>query len=198
MITDLEQLDLSKQYTYADYLTWQINDRIELIEGSIYKKPSGESRRHQQVIGALMFTLHSLKQKGKWEYYFLRFDVRLDAKNSQTNNNEIFTVVQPDYLVQTDFDSIDEQGIIGCPAMVAEATAKARTKHDVKTKYRLYETYGVKEYWIISTYSEFITVYDLINGRYQLRDTYEANEIITGGILGDFQLDVSKLFPSQS
>ncbi|NOS90264.1 MAG: Uma2 family endonuclease, partial [Methylococcaceae bacterium] len=34
-ITRLEQLDLSKSYTYADYMTWQFNDAIELIKGKI-------------------------------------------------------------------------------------------------------------------------------------------------------------------
>jgi Uma2 family endonuclease len=197
MITDFAQLDLTKQYTYADYLTWQIKDRIELIEGFISGKPSGESPRHQEVIGALMFALHNLWQKEKWEYYFLRFNVRLDAKNSQTNNKEIFTVVQPDYLVQTNFECIDEQGIIGCPALVVEAIAKGRIKHDLETKYHLYEKYGVKEYWIINTYDEYITIYDLINGQYEKRDDYDTGTRISGGILGDFELEVEKVFAEQ-
>jgi len=32
-ITDISQLDFKKQYTYADYLTWQLNERVELIKG---------------------------------------------------------------------------------------------------------------------------------------------------------------------
>jgi hypothetical protein len=32
-VTDFSQLDLSKTYTYADYLTWQFSERIELIKG---------------------------------------------------------------------------------------------------------------------------------------------------------------------
>jgi len=37
MITDINQLDLSKQYTYADYLAWNFKDRVELIKGWIHK-----------------------------------------------------------------------------------------------------------------------------------------------------------------
>ena len=49
MITDLSQLDLSKQYSYADYLTWQFSDRVELIKGWIHKMSPAPKRRHQRV-----------------------------------------------------------------------------------------------------------------------------------------------------
>ncbi|MEM9985720.1 MAG: Uma2 family endonuclease, partial [Bacteroidota bacterium] len=32
-ITDLSQLDLNRTYSYADYLTWQLKERIELLRG---------------------------------------------------------------------------------------------------------------------------------------------------------------------
>ncbi len=35
MITDINQLDLSKKYTYADYITWKFKERVELIKGRI-------------------------------------------------------------------------------------------------------------------------------------------------------------------
>lgn len=31
-ITSFDQLDLTKQYTYADYLTWQFEERVELFK----------------------------------------------------------------------------------------------------------------------------------------------------------------------
>jgi hypothetical protein len=48
-ITDISQLDLTKQYTYADYLTWQFEDRLELIKGWIYKMSPAPKRRHQRI-----------------------------------------------------------------------------------------------------------------------------------------------------
>ena len=36
-ITDLSQLDPNGVYTYADYLTWQIEQAIELVKGKILK-----------------------------------------------------------------------------------------------------------------------------------------------------------------
>ena len=34
-ISQLSQLDLNGTYTYADYLTWQFDDALELIKGKI-------------------------------------------------------------------------------------------------------------------------------------------------------------------
>jgi hypothetical protein len=32
-----EDLDLSKQYTYADYLNWHFEERVELIKSWVHK-----------------------------------------------------------------------------------------------------------------------------------------------------------------
>lgn len=33
MITDINHLDFSKKYSYADYLTWHFDEMVELIKG---------------------------------------------------------------------------------------------------------------------------------------------------------------------
>jgi hypothetical protein len=42
-------LDLNKIYTYADYLKWQFEERVELILGKIYKM-GVPNRIHQKNI----------------------------------------------------------------------------------------------------------------------------------------------------
>mgnify|MGYP001317725687 FL=1 len=49
MVTDINQLDFSKTYTYADYLTWQFEERVELINGQLFKMSPAPSRRHQRI-----------------------------------------------------------------------------------------------------------------------------------------------------
>lgn len=34
-ITQLSQLDLNQTYIHADYLTWQLQEEVELIKGKI-------------------------------------------------------------------------------------------------------------------------------------------------------------------
>ena len=37
MVTNINQLNLNKLYTYADYLLWQFSERVELLRGKISK-----------------------------------------------------------------------------------------------------------------------------------------------------------------
>lgn len=39
MVTKLEDLSMDKIYTYSDYLTWEFEERVELIKGVIFKMP---------------------------------------------------------------------------------------------------------------------------------------------------------------
>lgn len=38
-ITQLSQLDLNATYSYADYLTWQLEETVELIRGKMLSNP---------------------------------------------------------------------------------------------------------------------------------------------------------------
>ena len=48
MITSLDQLDLNKTYTYADYLTWQFDHFVELPRRRIFPM-SAPKRKHQDI-----------------------------------------------------------------------------------------------------------------------------------------------------
>ena len=48
-ITQLSQLDLNKTYSYADYLTWQFDDAIELIKGKIMLMSPAPNVKHQDI-----------------------------------------------------------------------------------------------------------------------------------------------------
>ncbi|WP_366069200.1 hypothetical protein [Flavobacterium sp.] len=37
VVTKLSDLDLTKTYTYDDYLLWQFQERLELIKGKIFE-----------------------------------------------------------------------------------------------------------------------------------------------------------------
>ena len=50
-ITSLDQLDLNGTYTYADYLKWQLKERLELLRGKIALMSPAPSVRHQRISG---------------------------------------------------------------------------------------------------------------------------------------------------
>ena len=98
-IIDLSQLDLNQSYSYADYLTWQIKETVELIKGKIMLMSPAPNVRHQDISTNLMSYLSVYFKHKKCRVYAAPFDVRLyDRKKSILKNQEIQTVVQPDIM----------------------------------------------------------------------------------------------------
>ena len=49
----LADLDLNKIYSYADYFKWQMEERVELIRGRIFKTSPAPDFEHQVLAGEL-------------------------------------------------------------------------------------------------------------------------------------------------
>ncbi|TAL36221.1 MAG: Uma2 family endonuclease, partial [Spirochaetes bacterium] len=72
---------------------------------------------------------------------------------------EITTVVQPDISVVCDAKKLDERGCLGAPDLVVEIVSPGTAAKDMREKQALYETHGVKEYWIIHPLEETLMVF---------------------------------------
>jgi len=59
----LSDLDINKTYTYADYLKWTFDERLELIKGKIFKM-KGEIKVDGNVVSSAEF-LAGLVDKSK-------------------------------------------------------------------------------------------------------------------------------------
>ncbi|MDX2194813.1 MAG: Uma2 family endonuclease, partial [Cytophagales bacterium] len=116
-ITDISQLDLTKQYTYADYLTWWFDERVELIKGYIKKMSPAPSNKHQMVSGNIFRELSVYLSKKTCKVYHAPYDVRLTRSK---NDQQITTVVQPDLCVICHPEYIDDRGCNGPPDMIVE------------------------------------------------------------------------------
>ncbi len=71
-----DQLDLNGTYTYADYLKWTFDERLEIIKGKIFPM-AAPARIHQKVSGKLSFEIQKYLEGKKCETYSAPFDVRL-------------------------------------------------------------------------------------------------------------------------
>jgi Uma2 family endonuclease len=143
-------LDPQKRYTYADYLTWLDDKRRELVNGFIRMMSPAATTWHQKVSGNLFGELRYIikKNKGKCSIYPAPFDVRL-PKNGEKEHAEIYTVVQPDICIVCDPAKIDERGCLGAPDFIAEIQSPSTARYDLTEKFTLYESAGVREYWVI-------------------------------------------------
>jgi len=193
-ITDISQLDLSKTYTYADYLTWQFNERLELIKGWIYKMSPAPRRLHQEVEGNIYLEVGSYFKKTKCKTYQSPFDVRL-IKNKGQSDKKITTVVQPDICVICDLNKLDDRGCVGAPDLIIEVLSPSTMKKDYYEKFNLYQENGVREYWLVNPEGRSLQIFYLENDEYQEYETLEEkDEIITSKIFPELNFPMTSVF----
>ena len=140
----IHSLDLSKNYTWSDYLSWQFDEMVEIIKGKVYNMSPAPRAKHQIISSNLQEMLYDLKKsKGKCRVFDAPFDVYFlrDGKKD--------TVVQPDICIICDASKIQEHGCVGAPDLIIEITSPSTIKKDLDNKFHLYQECGVKEYWIV-------------------------------------------------
>ena len=194
MITDINQLDLTKQYTYADYLTWQFTDRVELIKGWIKKMSPAPNVIHQKISFNLSVEIGIFFKANHCKVFAAPFDVRLINKRRSTDNSQIITVIQPDLCIICDDNKLDENGCIGAPDWIIEILSPGNTKKETQEKFSLYEENLVKEYWIVQPGDQNILVFDLIKEKYQLRKIYTNEDSVPSGIFPELSINFAEVF----
>lgn len=185
-------LDLTKTYTYADYLKWTFDERLELIKGYIFEM-NQPLEIHQRILGRVGSVIYNYLKGKTCISYFAPFDVRL-IQNS-INDNDIITVVQPDICVICDLQKIDKKGCLGAPDIVVEILSPGNNKTELQNKYEVYEEAGVKEYWIIQPEEKTFFKYVLDeSGQYQPTRLLTLGDEVTSTILPGFTLNLDEVF----
>ncbi len=184
MITDINLLDLDKKYSYADYLTWEFEERVEILKGKVFSMGATPNTSHQRISGKLSGILWQKFNNMSLNFFAAPFDVRLLDKKKSTLDQEIYTVVQPDLCVICDENKIDERGAIGAPDLVIEILSPGNSNKEMKYKFDLYEEAGVLEYWIVNPADKTVFIYVL-----------KENQFIGMHPLIEEDIIQSKLFP---
>lgn len=188
---ELAALDLNKIYTYADYLKWKFEERVELLKGRIFKM-SAPNFAHQVIVGEIYGTLRNHLHKQPCRVFIAPFDVRLPRKGN--DDATITTVLQPDVCVVCDTSKYDTRGCIGAPDIVVEVLSPSNNQKELKNKFDIYEEAGVQEYWIVSPQDNTFLVNTLVDGKYHTARPMVAGDVVTTSILPGFSLDLKELF----
>ncbi len=183
-----------QKYTYADYLTWDDDQRWELIDGEAYCMSPAPGVRHQKLSVELSRQLANHLKSKPCQVFSAPFDVRL-SEHSTSSDNYIETVVQPDLLVVCDKTKLDDRGCNGAPDLVIEILSSSTAAVDFKTKFDLYEKYGVKEYWIVHPAEKTLMVFKLQeHGRYGAPARYADSGVVLVPLLGGLEIDLTEVF----
>ncbi len=196
-ITRLSQLDLDGVYSYADYLTWQFDETVELLRGKIALMSPVPSFSHQDISTQLLVEIGSYLKGKACKAFHAPFDVRLyDRRKSIVANREIVTVVQPDLCVICDKHKLDSKGCLGAPDWIIEILSKSTARKDMQTKFQLYQEAGVKEYWLVYPYEATVSQFFLDEQleKYQLLKMYANQDQITPCLFPDLSIDLQEVF----
>src|SRR6267142_7080721 len=174
--------------TYDDYLLFPEDGmRHELIDGEHYVTPT-PNMRHQVISGNLFGMIWSYLQQHPIGRVFA---APLDVIFSE------FDVVEPDVLYlsrQRVAELAPAPWVKGAPNLVVEIGSPSTRKRDETIKRRLYERFGVDEYWIIDPELDTIKVYRRVNERYEriAELTVENHDVLTTPLLPGLDLPLEK------
>ena len=179
----------SNQLTYEDYLHFPDDGkRHEIIDGDHYVTPAPKIK-HQTIASNLTAALGSfVKERRLGLVLAAPTDVILSDNN----------VVQPDLLfVSTARASIvTEDNIRGAPDLVVEIISEFTRKKDEVTKRKLYERFGVQEYWVVDPELETVKIFRRKQQGYgrAVELSKEANDVLTTELLTGLDLALTEVF----
>ena len=175
-------------YSYEDYLSWDDDQRWELIDGKAYLL-AAPSTEHQRVSGALYSRIYDFLEGKPCEVFSAPFAVRLDPERSwQAKGN----VVEPDISIVCNPEQLDERGCNGPPTLIIEILSRKNPEHDLVLKMNKYRDVGLKEYWVANPEAGKITIYML----QQLGNDFifKNSDILRSPTFPDLEIPLANIF----
>ena len=96
-----------ERYSYADCLTWDEKDRIEIIDGEAFMM-SPPNLTHQRISRRLTSQIDAFLQGKECELFYAPFGVRLFEKDGD-RPEDVDTLVEPDLSVICDKNKRSEE-----------------------------------------------------------------------------------------
>jgi Uma2 family endonuclease len=180
-----------KKLTVAEYHQMEFSDDdthlYELLDGDIVKRKA-PAPRHQLILSELNDQVKAfVKANQLGRVIFSPIDVFLDEDNAP----------QPDlvFVAQHQLHIITENGVEGVPTLVVEIISPTSVYRDRVTKKALYERVGIQEYWLVDPADEYIEIFALREGRYDLLSAASTQEgTLHSEVLPGLVLDINTLF----
>jgi Uma2 family endonuclease len=174
--------------TYMDLLGWpEDGRRYELYDGEVFVVPA-PFPRHQIALLELYRRLHDYAAATGGIVLASPIDIVFTEEN----------VLQPDIVCFTAArrHHVELDRAIRVPPNVAvEVLSPGTAANDRGRKLRMFERFGVPEYWILDPHEERLELLALRDGRYTLVSSAGRGETITSSALPEFTCEAAGLFP---
>jgi Uma2 family endonuclease len=179
--------------TYDDFVLFPDDgQRHELIDGEHYVTPS-PAMRHQRILMNFIVSIGGwLERHPVGELFCAPFDVVFSQ----------FDVVEPDLLYMSKergADILTSKHVRGAPELVVEIGSPGTRHRDETIKRRLYEQFGVSEYWMVDPEIDVVRVYRRTGEGFGRANEFcrEAGDVLTTNLLPGLQLPLDRIFREQ-
>ena len=173
--------------TYKDYaaITPHDNGNYELINGNIVFMPS-PTPQHQHVVLRLSYELHNfVRTNDLGKVFFAPLDTTFDEINT----------FQPDilFIKKGRASIIGAKKIEGAPDLLVEVLSDGNTPKVMSFKKHIYETFLVREYWVVDLKKKTIVQYLNEEGEFQKLGTFKVSDVIKSTVLEGFEIKLEDL-----
>jgi len=176
----------SGKYTYEDYAKLPEGPRYQLIGGDLVLAPS-PTPYHQDVSWNINHLIGG---------FVLAHDlgiVRYAPLDVYLNEKETY---QPDiiFIARNRLGIKGKKKIEGAPDLVVEILSPSTAYDDLTTKFKNYEKYGVKEYWVVDPGAKSVEIFVAASGRLLSDQRVAGQGTVVSKVLAGFTVDLDSLF----
>lgn len=173
-------------FTYEDYLHIPGDKRYELIGGDLSMVPAPLTS-HQLVLFNLGILLRQhVAERDLGCCFIAPVDVLLSD----------IDVVQPDvlYIAKARQGIVTEKNIQGAPDLVMEILSPTSKSMDRDIKRKLYEKFGVREYWIVDPVARSVEIFHMTDEGFERLQVYTSGSHAKSRLLEGFSPAVDAIF----
>jgi Uma2 family endonuclease len=172
-------------FTVEDYMALPEGAPFELINGKLVYMPS-PNNAHQNSSNNLAthLTFHVKRHK-------LGF-VRTAPLDVHLGKNNVF---QPDLMfISNERKDILKDWVYGAPDFIVEILSPGTHQKDRGEKMETYARHGVKEYWLIEPYEQFLEVYINKDGMMHLQQQFKKTGTVRSAFVPGFSIALPDIF----
>ncbi len=178
--------EIVEKKTVLDYEKLPEGAPFQLINGELIMNPAPHFF-HQQLVMRLankLFTFVDVKELG---------EVVASPVDVYVSDTEVY---QPDivFISKERLNIVVDGRIKGAPDLVVEVLSPSTGFYDLSHKKNLYESSGVKEYWIVYPHEEIIEVLQNASGEFQQIARVKRQGNVASKVLQGFSVSLADIF----
>ena len=171
-----------KRLTWEDIKDFpQYHGRTEIVDGELVMSPV-PAKRHQRICSRLGLAISPfVEDRDLGEFYSLPIHVIL-AEHVH---------YEPDlcFISESRAQDPDSPAYYGPPDLIIEVISESNRTHDTVVKFRDYERYGVREYWLVDPREELIRVWFRDGDKYVPLGAFGRGDRVLSRVLEGLSLD---------